>query len=74
MVEDDIPEEDRYLQNHRIDEPNLRHEHDFIDFYCGWGPAKDDPQSRLVWVICKKCLAKRQIRLNMHNVAQDDEV
>jgi hypothetical protein len=69
---DDIPEEDKWLVP--PSKPILKHcEHDYVDFYCGWGPAKDDHQSRLVWVFCKKCLNTRQLRLNMHNVEQEDE-
>ena len=75
MVDDEIPEEDRYLEWKPDQPPKIRddHEHDYIDLYCGWGPAKDDPQSRLVWVMCRKCLAKRQLRLNMHNVVHEED-
>jgi hypothetical protein len=69
---DDIPEEDRFLEG---DTASYKRPcaHDYVDFYCGWGSAKDDHQSRLVWLFCKKCLNTRQLRLNMHNVEHEDE-
>ena len=71
MVDDDIPEEDQWLRS-QPQKPRVC-VHDFVDFYCGWGAAKDDFHSRLVWMFCKKCLALRQLRLNMHNVHFDDD-
>ncbi len=69
---DDIPEEDKWLGKTPY-KPIRVCQHDFVDFYCGWGPARDDHLSRLVWLFCKKCLTTRQLRLNMHNVHFDDE-
>lgn len=69
---DDIPEEDRFLGK---DTPSYKRPcvHEYVDFYCGWGPAKDDHLCRLVWVFCKKRLNKQQLRLDMHNVWFHDE-
>lgn len=71
----DIPEEDKLLfemkesfQVTPVSNTQLC-QHEYVDLYCGWGSAKSDPDVRLVWMVCKRCLDKKQIRLNMHNVA-----
>lgn len=85
MTSEDMPEEDKLLheeQRERIRAMELMGrvaaapstcQHEYIDLYCGWGPAKSDKEVRLVWMVCKRCLDKKQIRLSMHNVDTGDD-
>lgn len=70
---DDMPEEDRYLQgkSQPIYKPCV---HEWCDFYYGSGLSKRDKRLLNVWMFCKKCLAKRQMRLDISdNDWKDDE-
>ena len=87
MTSEDMPEEDQLLHQEQRERAKVSEasnptrvwsehpqcQHEYIDLYCGWGPAKSDKEVRLVWMVCKKCLDKKQIRLSMHNVAMDDD-
>lgn len=67
---DDIPEEDRFLQNEfaksRTNKPVC--EHDFVDSYAGGGLSKKSPDITILVFFCKKCLTIRKKQIDSSDI------
>lgn len=69
MTVDDIPEEDKLLRK----DSSKPHEHDFIDFYHGWGISKSNDKLMNVHLFCKKCLQQRILKIDISDNDYDEE-
>lgn len=56
-----------------IEEDKFLHEHEYVDFYSGWGYTDKDATRLIVWVFCKKCLDKKLLRVDMSEVYQEED-